>query len=233
MSYPIAMTTYERPEYFGATLKNMKENGTDLSHLHIFDDCSEDPLKKLLLEQAKKDYKEVHINERRLGTYLNTWQAIDRIYTLYPDDFLAYCQDDINVVPGWIFQGQEIFRKALSAGHKLAILSLFHWQGDSEAEYYILSHGHKGAVAWIINRVFWEEFRKTFAPREQELLLDVNARTDVRSNSHICDYKICHCAHLMKWVIGYTGKSYVDHVGDRSTLTKRSMNYTRAINMAK
>lgn len=227
---PIVLTTYNRPEYFQNTINNLELTDCDLKHLYIFDDCSDNPRKKELLNKYKEKYN-VFVSDKNKGTVLNTIPNIEYVFNIYNSEHIVLLQDDIELNKNWLTKGIEILKKINSKYKNIALLSLYNRKDMSSDEYYIMEHGHQGGVAWIINGSYWKIYRTII--NEDEYMTSLLTNNDKRLEHSIrnyVDWKFCNIAHRSGYHIAYVGKSLVQHVGDNSTLSNKSMAFCRTKN---
>lgn len=238
MSVPIALTTYvadkTRLGYFLDTIASLEASDANLDAMHIYDDHSPLEEKQAVLKSLPYPY---HEREERLGTYVNTRLAISDLFERYPkDDLVVMLQDDIEVSRSWLAAGMETMRLAVDEQKRMGILSLFHFRAHPQAtrygpkgrQYRIMDSGHVGAVGWVVNRMFWEAFISEYEIANQELLLARNDRGKKHDRAHLVDWKITRCAHIMKWKIGFTEKSLLQHRGKKSSLHNMDMEFTKS-----
>lgn len=228
MSYPIAITTYNRPGYFASTLNSLEKSNADLSNLTIFDDCSTDKKQIDLLNNC--GYKVIQSEENK-GTTLNTTKAIEYMYNAYDSHYMILLQDDIQVSKSWLERGVESFDKIRKKRFNVAYMSLFNRDKVSDKDYYIMNCGHPGAVGWIIDWRFWNIYKTNY---DNDYMVEFFGNNDKKNSHHVknvVDYKLTLRIYKMGWVVAKVGKSLIQHIGDKSTMADgKDMTYCRTKN---
>ena len=228
MVRPIILTTLNRRKYFLNSLNSLEKSNCDLSNLTIYDDCSTDKDKIDALKEVSKTHKVV-IRQKNLGTFRNTTFAIEECYNSN-DENMVFLQDDIILSKNWLLNGYQIYNE-LSSRHHVSFLSLFNRDQKCEKKYYIMRMGHPGGVAWIINRNWWDRYRKLYKIGDYGLdKLKSNDKKTMNSSQvkNLVDYKLASRAHDMNWVVARVGRSLVQHIGDHSTISIRNMEQFRS-----
>ena len=218
------MTTYERPEYFAGTIDSLLKSGVDLSQFYIFDDCSKSKSKIKLLNVLSEQYN-VIIREENRGTVLNTIPAFDHVYENTNSKLFVYVQDDVIFSKNWLESGLKELKKISEKQFRIAYISLYN--RDVERNNTRIMTGHPGGVCWVINRKFWKWYRATYKNRDSDYMV---MNCDAKSIKHIVDYKLQRRIRDGGWRIACTGKSYIQHIGDKSTLHDKCMAYCRVNN---
>jgi glycosyltransferase involved in cell wall biosynthesis len=220
----VVMTTYERPGMLTKTLESLRK--TYDGDMVIFDDCSREGEK--INELAGTD-EEIVVRPHRMGTYVNTRLAIREGFERCNDDAIVYCQDDVRFADNWYELGLECFYDCSQNVYRMGILSLYNFRfppGPGLGR--VLEHGHPGAVCWVVDRQAWEKLEDQYELCKWELEESVEKREKKRGRCHMCDWVICTLLRELGCKIAYTSVSYVQHVGDHSTLCKRNMRFTRS-----
>ena len=229
MSIGIAMTTYERPDYFQRALNSLEKSDVNLDNFVIFDDKSKNKDKINILKKLPYD---VHINKENLGTTLNTIHAIDYLYKKFDPKYLILLQDDILFSKSWLKKGIEIFEKIKLRYFNIAYFCLYNRDIRDEEEYYIHKYGHPGLVAWIIDRKWWELYRERYSLDDYmvEFFKGNNAR-EKHHKLNVVDYKLTLRIYGMRWNVAKVGKSLIQHIGDKSSLLGgKDMTFCRSRN---
>jgi len=230
--YPIMITTYERPQYFQECIESLIKTNADLSNVYVFDDFSKNKDKETLLSNYANQFNVIY-RQRQLGTTLNTVWAIEYLYNKFPEsEYIIFLQDDIIFSKNWLKNGLHILRKIDEKENlKIGFLCLYNKSKNSEKLYYILPSGHPGGVTWIIKREFWAAFRNKYNVID-EYYVDRIPKNLMRRHFilNVVDYKIAHAAHLINWHNARVGRSLVQHIGDKSSVTNRDMTEHRSDN---
>lgn len=212
------MTTFNRMTYFGKTIASLANSNVGFDNLYIFDDCSTDKDKIEWLKNCKEN--KVFFSKKNKGSYLTTKAAISYAFLKTNDDFIVLFQDDIVLSKNWFKNAYEIYKKAVSENSDIAIFSLWNFNQDKrDNDYYILTEGSVGFPAVFINRYFWFNFMLDYKP-------DCDHTSQHHKVRHWADVKICNAAIKMGYLIAVTSRSFVDHIGDESTISDRSVKFS-------
>jgi glycosyltransferase involved in cell wall biosynthesis len=216
------MTTYNRPKLFRDTIESIEKTNADLSGLHIFDDCSTDKKQIQFLYSLSSKY-EIYYQEKNRGTVLNTIPNIEYMFQKYDSEYLVVLQDDLLFSKSWLERGIGIFGHIKEKHFNVAYLSLFNREKTYEEKYYIMKSGHPGGVAIIIDRQFWNVYRKQYDIHDYGLdLLNDAYHTVDHKIRNLVDYKMGLRAINSGWVIARVGKSLIAHMGDESSMVNVS-----------
>jgi hypothetical protein len=99
------------------------------------------------------------------------------------------------------------------AGLDWGTLSLYNLRTPSVRPYVAIESGHAGAVCLVISREFWTQYRKE------------NSIEDGRECC-LADFLLAHWSQThetRKFAVCVTGRSLVQHVGIKSSLSERDM----------
>lgn len=215
---PIMMTTYNRPEYFQATIEALEKTNAKLDWFEIFDDCSTNKKQIEYLESLSKKYT-IHKQEKNQGTVLNTIPNIEYMFNKYDSDYLVVLQDDLLFSRSWLERGISIFEQIKEKYFNVAYLSLFNRDSKCEEKYYIMKCGHPGGVAIIIDKMFWIHYKKEYKLDDYGVDLLNNAYHNVNHKvRNLVDYKMALRAVNIGWTLARVGKSLIAHVGDESSM---------------
>jgi len=211
--YDIAITTFKRTDYLKSLLQSICDSDIDNANIYIRDDyrgtTDYDFLHNL---KADKKIKNLYfeIATGMSGSYCNARSIITTAFDASDNDYVVYIQDDAIVSRRWLLDGIGIYLHAIAENNDIAIMSLYHWKGDSGDNGYNIMHaGHPGGVCWVINRRFWNWYTAAYP-----FAIEADCRC-----KNLVDYRVCSHARKHGWLIAYTNVTYVKHIGLRSSIT--------------
>jgi len=219
----IMMTTYNRPEYFRATIDALEKTNARLDSFEIFDDCSTNKKQIEHLETLSTKYT-INRQKKNQGTVLNTIPNIEYMFNKYNSDYLVVLQDDLLFSRAWLERGISIFEQIKEKYFNVAYLSFFNRDKRCcEEKYYIMKCGHPGGVAIVIDKKFWINYKQKYKLDDYGMDLLNNAYRNVDHKiRNLVDYKMALRAVNIGWVLAHVGKSLIAHVGDESSMVNVS-----------
>jgi len=233
MTIPIALTTYNRPDYLKQTVESLRDSNYGFKNVTIYDDCSDSVFKNKMLQFYGK-YSVIQ-SDKNGGTYKACCNSIERAYCSYLNDYkqspkyIVYLQDDIILSKNWFDDAVKIMEQIENEHENVAYLSLYNRQFNSDCVYSIIDAGHPGAVAWLIRTEFWDKFVKSGYTGVEYLKNNDKRVSHMQRN--LCDWKIARAAYGLGYRVAVVGKSLVQHVGDKSSLFKgKDMSFCRTDN---
>jgi hypothetical protein len=210
---PIGILTHNRAGYFKGTIASLNQTlSIDKKKLYIFDDGSTEPEHADIIERLKKETNVIEFG-RVHKTFKATKKAIEYMYLNNKDNELILCQDDIMFSKDWYYNAMIIIESMYRAGLDWGILSLYNLHFPSARPYTVIQSGHSGAVCLVISRAFWTEYRKE------------NSIDDGRECC-LADFLLAHYCQThekRQFAVCVTGKSLVQHIGVKSSLSDRDM----------
>lgn len=208
----VVIPTYNREKLLAQTVKSVIDSGVPPLSITVCPDHGDCPsifLGTFILSAPDK----------KLGSYGNTVRAITEGFDASKDEWVVCLQDDTIVSSKWLDVGLEVSREVEHCG----IISLWNRCHNIGGKWEYMQQGHPGGVCWMVNRFFWEEFLEKYDDYKIMGLVKPNDKRKNHFVYNLSDWKICHALHRMGWKLAITSRSYVQHMGDVSTITDRSM----------
>lgn len=210
---PIGILTHNRAGYFRGTIASLNQTlSIDKKKLFIFDDGSTEPEHKEVIDRLKRETNVIEFG-RTHKPFKATKKAIEYMYLNSKDKEMILCQDDIQFSKDWYYNAMIAVDAMYRAGLDWGTLSLYNLRTPSVRPYVAIESGHAGAVCLVISREFWAQYRKE------------NSIEDGRECC-LADFLLAHWSQThetRKFAVCVTGRSLVQHVGVKSSLSERDM----------
>jgi hypothetical protein len=219
----VNITSYKRPAMLEKCVESLYRSGIQLNDIQIrFDGTKEN-------NPYRPKGTAWMISNQVSGTFIACKEAITWGFDVTADDYTVYMQDDVIVSPDWLDKSMMMIPDIQDdCGGVLGIFSPWNRKTDIKGKWGYFNTGHPGACAWIVSRVFWNDYTANF-PQERTLeMISKNDRRTQHFMLNICDFKICNAAQKMGYKVAVSGKSYCQHIGDKSTLSDRDMSEFRS-----
>tara|TARA_B100000287_G_scaffold412473_1_gene442987 strand:+ start:488 stop:1135 length:648 start_codon:yes stop_codon:yes gene_type:complete len=192
----IAMTCYNRYSYLLRSIKSLfKSNFDEPTNLYLFDDNSEDPkVKKLLDSLGHKDNLKVNItyNKKNIGCDPNMLLSIKEAFKNTEDNFVITTDSDAIYNPEWY---NNLKKRTLEVKESIAGVSTFNTPSHpiiKEYNQYLVEKQSLGGFALAISRDLFDQ---------------------IPSNQPSWDWTFTKIAQQQKLKMLCTKDSYADHIG--------------------
>ena len=192
----IAMTCYNRYSYLLRSIKSLFNcNFNEPTKLYLFDDNSEDPkVKKLLESLGSKDNLEVNLtfNKKNIGCDPNMLLSIKEAFDNTDDNFVITTDSDAIYNPEWY---NNLKKRTLEVKEKIAGVSTFNTPAHpiiKEYNEHLVEKQSLGGFALAISRDLFDQ---------------------IPSNQPSWDWTFTKIAQEQKLKMLCTKDSYADHIG--------------------
>jgi hypothetical protein len=148
--------------------------------------------------------------------------------------YVVITQDDVDFSRNWYERGvlaaDEFFDDTEGKFAYVGLFNRIFREGSTTKRYVKINDGHPGLVTWIINRHFWNEYKKVYKLDDymEDILGDTTEAMYKKRN--FIDYKLSLRCQKLGYAIGVTTASLVQHIGCQSSLHNRDMSNIKCEN---